>query len=241
MANFYGGIPGPQGKQGEQGATGPQGPQGFSIKEVRLQGQFNATSSAKNTYEIIDSENNVIGTFDIYNGAEGQLEGQTIPVITTVKDESGSTEKVYNTGYINSVLDNIQTSNVVIENDTKPVAGGAVYAFVNSELDTLTGNDIQASADNTTTITDILTTHIEADNPHKNSAPLGSEEDGTTAITLYGTRALVNTLESNIDNIIDLLCFTISEYKNKTKYNQVKEYGELVGINIENYGYYFTK
>ena len=28
--------------------------------------------------------------------------------------------------------------------------------------------------------------------------------------------------------------------KNKTKYNQVKEYGELVGINIENYGYYFT-
>ena len=46
--------------------------------------------------------------------------------------------------------------------------------------------------------------------------------------------------ESNIDNIIDLLCFTISEYKNKTKYNQLKEYGSLVGINIEKHGYYFT-
>ena len=46
--------------------------------------------------------------------------------------------------------------------------------------------------------------------------------------------------ESNIDNIIDLLCFTISEHKNKTKYNQVKEYGELVGINIQDYGYYFS-
>ena len=31
--------------------------------------------------------------------------------------------------------------------------------------------------------------------------------------------------ESNIDNIIDLLCFTIAEHKNKTKYNQLKEYG----------------
>ena len=46
--------------------------------------------------------------------------------------------------------------------------------------------------------------------------------------------------ENNIDNIIDLLCFTISEYKNKTKYSLLKEYGDLVGLNIEEYGYYFT-
>lgn len=46
--------------------------------------------------------------------------------------------------------------------------------------------------------------------------------------------------ENNIDNIIDLLCFTISEYKSKTKYSLLKEYGDLVGINIEDYGYYFT-
>ena len=46
--------------------------------------------------------------------------------------------------------------------------------------------------------------------------------------------------ENNIENIIDLLCFTISEFKNKTKYNQLKEYGELVGLDIEDYGYYFT-
>ena len=104
MANFYGGVPGPQGKQGEQGTTGPQGPQGLSIKEVRLQGQFNATSSAKNTYEIIDSENNVIGTFDIYNGAEGQLEGQTIPVILTEYIDNPTNEKVYSADYINDNL-----------------------------------------------------------------------------------------------------------------------------------------
>lgn len=46
--------------------------------------------------------------------------------------------------------------------------------------------------------------------------------------------------EGNIDNIIDLLCFTISEYKAKTKYFLLKEYGDLVGINIEKYGYYFN-
>lgn len=46
--------------------------------------------------------------------------------------------------------------------------------------------------------------------------------------------------ENNIENIIDLLCYTISEYKAKTKYSLLKEYGELVGINIEDFGYYFT-
>ncbi len=46
--------------------------------------------------------------------------------------------------------------------------------------------------------------------------------------------------EGNIDNIIDLLCFTISEYRNKTKYCQLKEYGDLVGVDIEKQGYYFT-
>jgi hypothetical protein len=46
--------------------------------------------------------------------------------------------------------------------------------------------------------------------------------------------------ENNIDNIIDLLCYTIDEYKQKTKYSLLKEYGDLVGVNIEDYGYYFT-
>lgn len=46
--------------------------------------------------------------------------------------------------------------------------------------------------------------------------------------------------EGNIDNIIDLLCFTIAEYRNKTKYNALKEYGMLVGIDIEKHGYFFT-
>ena len=46
--------------------------------------------------------------------------------------------------------------------------------------------------------------------------------------------------EKNIENIIDLLCFTISEYRNKTKYSLLKEYGSYVGIDIEKFGYYFT-
>lgn len=46
--------------------------------------------------------------------------------------------------------------------------------------------------------------------------------------------------ESNIENVIDLLCYTVSEYNSKTKYSKLKEYGNLVGINIEDYGYYFS-
>lgn len=46
--------------------------------------------------------------------------------------------------------------------------------------------------------------------------------------------------ENNIDNIIDLLCFTIAEYKSKTKYCLLQEYGELVGVNLEENGYYFN-
>ncbi len=48
------------------------------------------------------------------------------------------------------------------------------------------------------------------------------------------------TDESNIENIIDLLCFTVEEYKSKTKYNLLKEYADLVGVDIEAHGYYFT-
>lgn len=44
----------------------------------------------------------------------------------------------------------------------------------------------------------------------------------------------------NINNIIDLLCYTITEYKAKTKYSMLKEYGNLLGINIEDYGYHFS-
>lgn len=46
--------------------------------------------------------------------------------------------------------------------------------------------------------------------------------------------------ENNIENIIDLLCYTIEEYRQKTKYSLLKEYGDLCGVNIEDYGYYFT-
>ena len=48
------------------------------------------------------------------------------------------------------------------------------------------------------------------------------------------------TDENNIDNIIDLLCFTVEEYKSKTKYNLLKEYATLVGVDLEDNGYYFT-
>lgn len=44
----------------------------------------------------------------------------------------------------------------------------------------------------------------------------------------------------NIENIIDLLCYTISEYKSKTKYSLLKEYADIVGVDIEKHGYYFT-
>jgi len=46
--------------------------------------------------------------------------------------------------------------------------------------------------------------------------------------------------ESNIDNIVDLLCYTVEEYRKKTRYSLLKEYGDLVGVDIQSYGYYFT-
>ena len=44
----------------------------------------------------------------------------------------------------------------------------------------------------------------------------------------------------NIDNVIDLLCYTVEEYNNKTKYSLLKEYGKVAGVDIEEYGYYLT-
>lgn len=46
--------------------------------------------------------------------------------------------------------------------------------------------------------------------------------------------------ENNIENIVDLLCFTVEEYRAKTDYSLLKEYGDLVGVDIEELGYSFT-
>ncbi len=46
--------------------------------------------------------------------------------------------------------------------------------------------------------------------------------------------------EQNIQNIIDLLCYTIAEYKSKTKYSLLKEYADQVGVDIQKHGYHFV-
>lgn len=46
--------------------------------------------------------------------------------------------------------------------------------------------------------------------------------------------------EENVENIIDLVCYTVEEYKSKTNYSLLKEYAELVGVNLEEHGYYFS-
>lgn len=46
--------------------------------------------------------------------------------------------------------------------------------------------------------------------------------------------------EENVENIIDLVCYTVEEYKSKTQYSLLKEYADLVGVNLEEHGYYFT-
>lgn len=53
-------------------------------------------------------------------------------------------------------------------------------------------------------------------------------------------KMMKKTDENNIDNVIDLLCYTVSEYNRKTKFMKLKEYGELVGVDIEECGYFFT-
>lgn len=53
-------------------------------------------------------------------------------------------------------------------------------------------------------------------------------------------KLIKKTDETNIDNIIDLLCFTVEEYKLKTRYNLLSEYAKLLDINLEDYGYFFT-
>lgn len=45
--------------------------------------------------------------------------------------------------------------------------------------------------------------------------------------------------KETINNILDLACYEIDEYKQKTIYNKLFVYGNLVGINIDDKGYKF--
>ncbi len=51
------------------------------------------------------------------------------------------------------------------------------------------------------------------------------------------------TKHSNIatdEKSLELAMFAIDEYKSKCEYNKLKEYGELLGVDIEKLGYNFT-
>ena len=51
---------------------------------------------------------------------------------------------------------------------------------------------------------------------------------------------LINKIKmDNIANTIELIGFTIEEYKKQTEYSKLREYGRLLGVNIENLGYKF--
>lgn len=43
----------------------------------------------------------------------------------------------------------------------------------------------------------------------------------------------------NINSLIDLVCYEVEEYRNKTDYNKLYTYGNLVGVDISQSGYDF--
>lgn len=44
---------------------------------------------------------------------------------------------------------------------------------------------------------------------------------------------------SDIKNMLEVAVFTVDEYKNATDYAKLKEYGQILGVNIEEKGYKF--
>ncbi len=46
--------------------------------------------------------------------------------------------------------------------------------------------------------------------------------------------------ENNIENIIDLLCYTIEEYKSKTDFFMLSQYADILGIDLAEMGYSFV-
>lgn len=54
------------------------------------------------------------------------------------------------------------------------------------------------------------------------------------------TKLLKKKDETNIGSIIDLLCFSVEEYRAKCDYEKLREYASLLGIDLSAIGYYFT-
>jgi len=60
----------------------------------------------------------------------------------------------------------------------------------------------------------------------------------------YKLRAKVNKLISKIkldelENVMEVVCFTIEEYKKKTEYAKLEEYAGLLGVTLEQKGFSF--
>ena len=73
------------------------GKDGKSIVDVQIEGQFDDASEAKNTYDCIDEDGNVVGSFIVANGAQGKI-GKSIKSVELVGelDESDGAINTYN-------------------------------------------------------------------------------------------------------------------------------------------------
>ena len=52
-------------------------------------------------------------------------------------------------------------------------------------------------------------------------------------------KILKNVKIEDLANVVDVVSFAVEEYVAKTDFSKLKEYGELVGVNIEDLGYKF--
>ena len=48
-----------------------------------------------------------------------------------------------------------------------------------------------------------------------------------------------NVKISSLPQIVEVISFTVDEYKQATKYSKLQQYGELLGVNLEDMGYKF--
>ena len=138
-----------KGETGQTGNTGPKGDPGTSVARIERTSGTGAAGTT-DTYTMYDSDDEAIGTFTVYNGADGLGSGD---MLKSVYDPQGKNTDIF--AYVDDAIDAIPTPDVsgqIQEHNTSETAHQDIRAAIPTKVSDLTNDSGYLTAESDPTV-----------------------------------------------------------------------------------------
>lgn len=138
-----------KGETGQTGSTGPKGDPGTSVASIQRTSGTGAAGTT-DTYTMYDSDDEAIGTFTVYNGADGLGSGD---MLKSVYDPQGKNTDIF--AYVDDAIDAIPTPDVsgqIQEHNTSETAHQDIREAIPTKVSDLTNDSGYLTAESDPTV-----------------------------------------------------------------------------------------